>query len=112
MGYLYQQVCSIFKFESFNTTHQAFHSIINEKKDVFVNLTIGAGNHLFITPLIIVVSPLINSMRDQVKKTTRSHLGVSAVSLLSGIESDEEAKALDRRRELFCIIWHSMQSHC
>jgi hypothetical protein len=29
----------------------AFHSIINEKKDVFVNLTTGAGNHLFITPL-------------------------------------------------------------
>jgi hypothetical protein len=28
----------------------AFHSIINEKKDVFVNLTTGAGNHLFITP--------------------------------------------------------------
>jgi hypothetical protein len=51
MSYLYQQVCSIFKFESFNTTHQAFHSIINEKKDVFVNLTTGAGNHLFITPL-------------------------------------------------------------
>jgi hypothetical protein len=50
-GHLYQQVCSIFKYESFNTTHQAFHSIINEKKDVFVNLTTGAGNHLFITPL-------------------------------------------------------------
>ena len=52
-------------------------------------------------------------MRDQVKKL--HDLGVSAVSLLSGIESDEdheEAKALDRRRELFCIIWHSMQSHC
>jgi hypothetical protein len=32
-------------------THQAFHSIINEKKDVFVNLTTGAGNHIFITPL-------------------------------------------------------------
>jgi hypothetical protein len=30
------------------------------------------------------------------------------MSLLSGIESDEEAKALDRRRELFCIIWRSM----
>jgi hypothetical protein len=52
MGYLYQQVCSIFKFESFNTAHQAFHYIINEKKDVFVNLTTGAGNHLFITLLL------------------------------------------------------------
>jgi hypothetical protein len=52
MGY-YQQLCSIFKFESFNTTHQkkAFNSNINEKKDVFVNLTTDAGNHLFITPL-------------------------------------------------------------
>jgi hypothetical protein len=53
MGYYYQQVCSIFKFESVNTAHQkkAFHSIINDKKDVFVNLTTGVGNHLFITPL-------------------------------------------------------------
>jgi hypothetical protein len=54
MGYLYQQVCSIFKFESFNTAHQAFHYIINEKKDVFVNLTTGAGNHLFIMLLLKV----------------------------------------------------------
>jgi hypothetical protein len=30
---------------------KAFHSNINEKKDVFVNLTTDAGNHLFITPL-------------------------------------------------------------
>jgi hypothetical protein len=30
----------------------AFHSIINGKKDVFVNLTTGAGNHLFITPFL------------------------------------------------------------
>jgi hypothetical protein len=37
MGYLYQQVCSIFKYESFNTTQQAFHSIINEKKDVLIS---------------------------------------------------------------------------
>ena len=53
MGY-YQQVCSIFKFESFDTAHQkkAFQSIIDEKKDVFVNLTTDAGNHfIFITPL-------------------------------------------------------------
>jgi hypothetical protein len=34
MGYLYQQVCSIFKFESFNPYQKkAFHSIVNEKKD-------------------------------------------------------------------------------
>ena len=52
LGY-YQQVCCIFKFESFNTAYQkkAFQSIINEKKDVFVYLTTDAGNHLFITPL-------------------------------------------------------------
>jgi hypothetical protein len=58
MGY-YQQVCGIFKFESFNTAHQkkAFHSNINEKKDVFVTI------------------------RDQVNKL--HDFGVSAVSLLS-----------------------------
>jgi superfamily II DNA helicase RecQ len=42
-------------------------------------------------------------MRDQVKKL--HDLGVSAVSLLSGIESDEEAKALDRRRELYSVLY-------
>jgi hypothetical protein len=64
MGYLYQQVCSIFKFESFNGVSEkgfSFYCKRNEKKDVFVNLTTG----------------------------------VSAVSLLSWIESDEEAKALE-----------------
>jgi hypothetical protein len=47
-------------------------------------------------------------MRDQVKKL--HDLAVSAVSLLSGIESDEEAKALDRKRELFCIIYEDIES--
>jgi superfamily II DNA helicase RecQ len=52
MGYLYQQVCSIFKFESFNPYQKkAFLSIVNEKKDFFVNLTTGAGNYLFIRQL-------------------------------------------------------------
>ena len=42
-------------------------------------------------------------MRDQVRKL--HDLGVRhPVSLLSGIESDEEAKALDREKELFCIV--------
>jgi hypothetical protein len=44
MGYLYQQVRSIFKFESFNAYQKkAFHSIVNEKKDAFVNLTAGVS---------------------------------------------------------------------
>jgi hypothetical protein len=30
---------------------KAFHSIVNEKKDVFVNLTTAAGNYLFIRQL-------------------------------------------------------------
>ena len=53
MAIINKSVVYYFKFESFNTAHRkkAFHSIINEKKDVFVNLTAGAGNHLFITPL-------------------------------------------------------------
>jgi hypothetical protein len=48
-------------------------------------------------------------MRNQVKKL--HNLGASAVSLLGGMESDEEAKALEWKREIFCIIWHR-QSHC
>ena len=52
-----------------------------------------------------MVSPLINSIRDQVKKL--HDLGVSAVSLLSCIESDKEAKALEEGKYSDCIIWHS-----
>ena len=37
-------------------------------------------------------------MRNQVKNS--HNLGVSAVSLLSGIESDEEAMALEWKREI------------
>jgi hypothetical protein len=57
MEFLCADTCTpsvpIFKFESFNTAHQkkACQSIISEKKDVFVNLTTHAGNHLFITAL-------------------------------------------------------------
>ena len=54
MGYFNISISlySIFKFESFNPYQKkAFHSIVNEKKDVFVNLTTGAGNYLFIRQL-------------------------------------------------------------
>jgi hypothetical protein len=45
MGYLNLKVL--------NNAYQkkGFHSIVNEKKDVFVNLTTGAGNYLFIRQL-------------------------------------------------------------
>jgi delta-aminolevulinic acid dehydratase/porphobilinogen synthase len=48
---------------------------------------------------------LINSIRDQVKKLY--DLGVSAVLLLSWIESDKEASALEEGKYSDCIIWHS-----
>ena len=110
----YQQICNIFKVESF-TVHQkkAIHSIINERKDVFVNLPTGAGKSLIYQALpklfdekfggkhvVIVVSSLINLMRDQVKKLR--DLGVSAVSL-SEIESDEEEKALQEGK--FSVVY-------
>ena len=41
-------------------------------------------------------------MRDKVKKL--HDLGVSAVSLLSGIESDEEAKALEEGK--YSVLVH------
>jgi hypothetical protein len=48
-------------------------------------------------------------MRNQGKKL--HNLGVSAVSLLSGIESDEEAKALEwKKGNILYYIWHR-QSH-
>ena len=119
-GY-YLQVCSIFKVESFSA-HQkkAFHSVINEKNDVFVNLPTGAGKSLIypalpklfnvifgVRHLVIVVSPLINLMRDQVKKLRDL---VSAVSI-STIESDEEAKALEEGK--YSVVHGTpYRSHC
>ena len=129
MGY-YQQVCSIFKFESFNTAHQkkAFHSIINDKKDVFVNLTTGAGNHLFITPLaklfdVIFAYKYLNKLPKHCKhlvlncgfaidkfnarsskKTTQSRSQCCVINIkLNDLNRERRRSECIGRRELFCI---------
>ena len=61
---------------------------------------IFGGRHL-----VIVVSPLINLMRDQVRKLR--DLGVSAVSL-SAIESDEEAKAVEEGK--YSVVYGTPES--
>ena len=110
-GY-YRQVCSIFKVESFSA-HQkkAFHSVINEKNDVFVNLPTGAGKSLiyqalpklFDVKLVVECRHLVKC--DRVKKLR--DLGVSAVSL-STIESDEEAKALEEGK--YSVVYGTPES--
>ena len=52
-----------------------------------------------------MVSPLINLMRDQVKKLR--DLGVSAVSL-SGTENDEETKALEEGK--YSVLYGTPES--
>lgn len=85
---------------------EALHSFIC-KKDVFVNLPTGFGKSLIFqmvplvvkemgictNPIVIVVSPLVTLMREQVKYLNER--GVSAISLSDGGSNDPKLKAGD-----------------
>ena len=101
-------VASKFGISSLNT-HQkvAIKKITEEKKGVFVNLPTGFGKSLIYQALpfvmdhktkesdhiVVVVSPLLSLMDDQVSKL-RS-LGISAVNISSHEEEEEERSILN-----------------
>ena len=100
----FKQVCKTFKISKLNPYQQdAFMQIVEKNTEVFINLPTGFGKSLIYqalplpltfdiihgTPghIIIVVSPLINLMKDQVANLTK--LGIPAVSL-SDIKAEHD----------------------
>jgi len=104
---VFSLVASKFKMSCLNT-HQktAISPVIEKKKDVFVNLPTGFGKSLIYQALptvfdvlrsssghiVVVVSPLISLMEDQVKFLTS--VGIKALNLTSA--SEDERKHADR----------------
>lgn len=109
---VFSKVCDIFKIDELNSYQkEAIRIFLSNKQDVFVNLPTGSGKSLIYQALplcfdflnepnkpkqhiVVVVSPLIRLMKDQVSKL--KGLGVQAVSL-SDIK-DEENQDLEKGR--------------
>ena len=105
-----RKLCEVFGFERLNKhQEEALRLVVESKSDVFVNLPTGFGKSVVFQALpvvyshvepsrekppviVIVVSPLVNLMKDQVSRLTS--LGISAVSL-SDICSDEEMRSVE-----------------
>lgn len=104
LDHAFAKVCDIFGFNKLNKHQEkAIQQIVEKKSDVYVNLPTGYGKSVVFQALptvfasvdrcekntVIVISPLINLMKDQVRRL--SLLGVSAASL-SDISSAAEIK--------------------
>ena len=101
----FKRVCETFKIVNLNAHEQeAIAYFVDKKKDVFINLPTGFSKSLIYQALlivfnitrnstdpIVVISPLVNLMKDQVENLKK--LGISAISLSS--VKDEEAKDVE-----------------
>ena len=105
--YAFAKVCNIFGFEKLNKhQEEAIRQVVEMKRDVYVNLATGYGKSVVFQALptvfasvdkcekniVIVISPLINLMKDQASHL--SLLGVSAISL-GDISSATEIKKVE-----------------
>ena len=103
----YKIVCKKFGIKNFTTYNQktAFKGIVCQHKDIFVNLPTGAGKSLIYQALptifyslygfehlVVVVSPLLSLIADQVKKLQT--LGITAVSL-SDIKDKKQIRMVE-----------------
>ena len=116
-----RKVCEVFGFERLNKHQEkALRLVVESKSDVFVNLPTGFGKSVVFQALpvvysnaepssdknmVIVISPLVNLMRDQVSRLTS--LGISAVSL-SDICSDDEMRSVEKGS--YSIVYGSPES--
>ena len=117
-----RNVCEVFGFESLNKhQEEALRFVIESKSDVFVNLPTGFGKSVVFQALpvvysyveathelkniVIVVSPLVNLMKDQVSRLTSRE--ISAISL-SDISSDEEMRSVEKGS--YSIVFGSPES--
>ena len=103
-----QRVCETFKIVDLNPfQREAMEYFVKKKVEVFVNLPTGYGKSLIYQALplvldvtrnstghVVVISPLVNLMKDQVESLQK--LGIPAISL-SDI-ADREARALEEGR--------------
>lgn len=95
MEHAFAKVCEVFGIESLNKHQEdAIKYVVEEKKDVFVNLPTGFGKSLIYQALplvysclqstvekniIVVISPLTSLMKDQVMRLIS--LDITAISL-------------------------------
>ncbi|XP_044183289.1 Bloom syndrome protein-like [Acropora millepora] len=94
MEHAFAKVCEVFGIESLNKHQEdAIKYVVEEKKDVFVNLPTGFGKSLIYQALplvysclqstvekniIVMISPLTSLMKDQVMRLIS--LGITAIS--------------------------------
>ena len=117
-GKAFDRVCEKFGITELNK-HQkeAITQIVQRKTDVFINLPTGFGKSLIYQALplvcdtvrgttghIVVVSPLVNLMKDQVGKLV--NIGIPAVTL-SDI-SEDNMKAVERGA--FSVVYGSPEA--
>ena len=103
----FKRVCDKFEMTELSSQQkEAIEVFINRNQDIFVNLPTGCGKSLIyqalpvcfdvlytdVQHIVVVVSPLINLMKDQVSKLQK--LGVSAISLTE--ISEQDAKSVEQ----------------
>ena len=113
-------VCSKFKISGLNAFQmKAISEFVKGKSVILVNLPTGYGKSLVYQALpsvfdslttssghvVVVVSPLVNLMRDQVQ-SLRS-IGVSSVSLSDLEEREAEKGGKSGKSSVFGCVWHS-----
>ena len=116
----FQVVCEKFEIEAIND-HQkrVLYAYFEEKQDVFINLPTGFGKSLIYQALplifdevtgirghiVVVVSPLVNLVQDQVANLQK--LWISAVSLSAVREEEEgvEEKIKEVENGKFSVVY-------
>ena len=109
-------VAEVFQIRAFNQHQEAaIRTIVEEKKDAFVNLPTGFGKSLIYQALplvfdrlytseqghiVIVVSPLINLIQDQVMQLKK--LDITAINI-SAVDNEEEKKDVEKGK--FSVVY-------
>ena len=117
----FRKVCERFGIQKLNQQQEeAIRCIALENKDVFVNLPTGFGKSMIFQGLpevfaslepvrerniVIVVSPLVSLMKDQVSRLTS--LGISAICL-SDIITESQRKAVENGQ--YSIVYGSPET--
>jgi len=117
----FTKVCGRFGIPNLNKQQEeAIKCIVEHKKDVFVNLPTGFGKSMIFQGLpevfstlqsprekniVIVVSPLVSLMKDQVSRL--NSLGISSICL-SDISTESQRKAVESGQ--YSIVYGSPES--